>query len=71
MIIFEKRCPFTGKMNSMEIPMAHREFERAFEAYDSGTLIQDAFPKLTADQREFIMTGITPEKWASIFGSAR
>jgi len=30
-------------------------------------LIQDIFPTLDADQREFIQTGITPSEWAEIF----
>jgi hypothetical protein len=30
-------------------------------------LIQEAMPNLSADDREFIMTGITPEEWNSAF----
>ncbi len=30
-------------------------------------LIQDAFPHLNADDREFIMTGITPDEWKATF----
>ena len=30
-------------------------------------LIQDIFPTLDADQREFIQTGITPSEWADMF----
>jgi hypothetical protein len=33
-------------------------------------LIQDIFPGLTADQREFIKTGYTAEDWARMFPSA-
>jgi hypothetical protein len=29
----------------------------------TGELIQDAMPNLSADDREFIKTGITPEEW--------
>jgi len=31
--------------------------------------IQDIFPHLSDDEREFIMIGITAEEWANIFGS--
>jgi hypothetical protein len=31
--------------------------------YMNGALIQKAFPNLTADEREFILTGITAEEW--------
>lgn len=37
-------------------------------AYEAGVLIQDAFPTLAADEREFLMSGITKEEWESIFG---
>lgn len=35
-----------------------------------GLLIQDAFPNLNADQREFLMTGITPAEWNETFGNS-
>jgi hypothetical protein len=34
-------------------------------AWRSGELIQKAMPHLSDDDREFIMTGITPEEWAN------
>jgi hypothetical protein len=37
--------------------------------YAQGALLQDAFPHLSADDREFIKTGITPEEWDALFGS--
>ena len=47
----------------MDIPVT----EEQLAAWDSGTLIQNAMPNLTPDQREFIMTGITPEQWVEMF----
>lgn len=35
--------------------------------WQSGTVIQRAMPHLSADEREFIMTGITPSEWDEIF----
>ena len=37
-------------------------------AYQDGAHIQDAFPYLTADQRELILTGMTDEMWKDAFG---
>jgi len=34
--------------------------------YMNGALIQKAFPNLTADEREFILTGITAEEWDTL-----
>jgi calcineurin-like phosphoesterase family protein len=33
-----------------------------------GYHIQDAFPYLTEDEREFILTGITADEWDELFG---
>jgi hypothetical protein len=35
--------------------------------YNRGAMIQDAFPHLTPSQREFILTGISPEEWDATF----
>jgi hypothetical protein len=35
--------------------------------YLAGALIQDAFPHLPKDQREFIKSGITQDEWDAIF----
>jgi hypothetical protein len=32
-------------------------------AWKSGQFVQDAFPTLSASDREFFMTGITEEEW--------
>lgn len=38
-----------------------------FGAWCNGVNIQQAFPTLSADHRELLMTGIGPEEWAQIF----
>tara|TARA_R100000315_G_C5196246_1_gene114931 strand:- start:553 stop:747 length:195 start_codon:yes stop_codon:yes gene_type:complete len=35
--------------------------------WKAGELIQNAMPRLTSDEREFIKTGITAEEWQEIF----
>ena len=35
--------------------------------WEQGMLIQNAMPNLSADDREFIMTGITAEEWDEAF----
>jgi len=39
-------------------------------AWEEGELIQNAMPNLSADDREFIKTGITGEEWDQLFGGA-
>ena len=53
----------SGITRSLEIPCT----EEQMVAYKSGALIQVAFPNLTADQREFILTGITKDEWDELF----
>ena len=38
------------------------------DAFEDGALIQDAFPYLTLEQRELILTGITEDMWNDMFG---
>lgn len=63
-----RRSMLSGKTHSMELPISEEEFDRCFDAWQNGTLIQEAFPMLDASQREFIMTGITDEEWDATYG---
>ena len=58
-MIIEKTCPFCNKVSCIEIPSS------GFLKWSTGTLIQDAFPELNADQRELVMTGICC--WDEVF----
>jgi len=42
--------------------------EKQIALWREGALIQDVMPNLSPDEREFIMTGITPDEWAAEFG---
>lgn len=52
-----------GKINSMDVEATAEQWA----AYDSGMLIQRALPHLTAEVREFMISGTTPEEWAILF----
>lgn len=43
------------------------EFKYSVEKWRMGTLIQNALPMLSADRREFLMTGIMPDAWDALF----
>ena len=62
-MLITRTSPFSGITNSMEIAVTQAQLD----AWESGTLIQDAMPNLSADEREFIKTGITPEEWEELF----
>ncbi len=65
-MIITKQSPVTGKVNSLDLPITEAELT-AWR--NSRKTIQSVFPHLNNGQREFLMTGITPEDWASMFGS--
>lgn len=56
---------FTRKVHTREIPVT----EQQLEAWRQGMLIQNAMPHLSPEDREFIMTGVTPEEWKEVFGA--
>lgn len=49
----------TGAVNTRDLDITPKQYTQ----YLSGTLAQLAFPHLSADDREFLITGITPEEW--------
>ena len=63
-MLIERTSMISGKTNSMELPITNAQLDR----WTGGELIQDVFPDLEIDQREFLMTGITPEEWNRTFG---
>lgn len=68
MITITRKSMFTGNVNTMQIPMTKEMFERAEAQWKAGELIQNAFPRLDPEQREFIKTGVTPAEWERTFG---
>ena len=58
-MLIKRKHPWTGVENEQEIPVT----EQQLADWKSGTSIQNAMPNLTADQREFIMTGLLPKDW--------
>ena len=62
-MLITRISPFSGNTISLEIAVTQAQLD----AWESGTLIQDAMPNLSADEREFIMTGITAQEWDDMF----
>ncbi len=63
-MIITRTSPFSHKTNSMDLDVT----EDQISDWVSGTLIHDAMPHLTPEQREFIMTGVTSEEWDEMVG---
>jgi hypothetical protein len=60
-----KTSMVSGITRTMDIPVT----EAQFKAWEGGMMIQHAMPNLTADEREFIKTGITAEEWEATFNA--
>ena len=63
-----KISQLSGKENTMNIEVTQYEMIRIENRYHSKELIQNIVPNLTMEEREFLMTGITPEEWSNTFG---
>jgi hypothetical protein len=57
-----------GNIHKMSIPLPMEDFESAYRRFEAGEHVQNAFPTLNPDEREFILTGMTPEEWDKTFG---
>lgn len=55
-------CPFCGKTNVLSLPL------EGFLEWRAGALVQDAFPDLSADEREQLISGMCPNCWEKMFG---
>ncbi len=51
--------PVSGKRNIRSIPVTRGQYSN----WQNGKPIQDAMPNVSREDREFILTGITPEEW--------
>ena len=56
---------FSGIKRTLEIDITEEQYQAWFTG---GGLLQNCAPNLSADDREFIMTGVTPEECGEAFG---
>ena len=63
-MLITRKSMFSGKETTMRLDVTYEQLER----WEAGELIQNVFSHLTAGEREFIKTGVTPEEWAETFG---
>ena len=64
-MLIKRKSVLSGKETEMDLPITQ---EQLISWMQGQKLIQDVMPDLSADEREFLMTGITPEEWESLFG---
>ena len=59
MLNITRISPVTAAVKTLELDITMDQYSR----WRGGELIQNAMPNLSADDREYIMTGMTPEDW--------
>ena len=67
-ILIENISQITGHLSKMFLGINFDAFMDAYDIWKQGEMIQWAFPELSADEREFVKTGITPQEWDAMFG---
>ena len=59
-----RRSALSGITRTLDLNITTEQIR----AYESGELLQNAFPQLNVDDREWFKTGITGEEWDATFG---
>jgi hypothetical protein len=57
--------PLTGEENDMELDVTFKQLQ----AWENGTLIQEAMPNLTDDEREFLISGLLPGEFECLWAT--
>ncbi len=60
-VIITKECTVTKETYTIRISLED------YNTWRNGALIMEVFPQLSADQREFIITGYTPAEWDNLW----
>ena len=64
-MLVSKISTFSGKTNTLDLNISAEDLLR----YELGQgHVQDIFPHLTPGEREFLITGVTPQEWDEMFG---
>ena len=63
MVTLRGRCVFTGEDYAVSV------MKRDWDLYKTGSVLaQNVFPQLSPDDREFLISGISPNGWKLQFG---
>ena len=62
-----RKSPISGNVNTMDIDVTGEQMLK----YQAGMHIQNAMPNVSPAEREFILSGITPEEWEKHFPPER
>lgn len=58
-MIFTRKSIITGIVRDVDLNVTQEQYDR----FESGWYVQDAFPHLSDDEREFIISGMTADEF--------
>ena len=58
-MLVRKRSIITGDTHVWDLDVTTEQIER----WQAGAFVQDVFPHLSAEEREFLINGTTPREW--------
>lgn len=62
-MIISRKSPITGTINVRDLDITDKQFDNwAVEGFTA----QEAFPHLSSDDREFIISGLTIKDWETL-----
>ena len=62
-MLITKESKLSGVIATKDIMVTQEQLD----AWKGGLMIQDAMPNVSADDREFLISGVTPEEWNETF----
>jgi hypothetical protein len=63
-----KTSQLTGVTHTMDLDVTKEQLDRFEIRRYTGEYVQNIFNNLSASEREFILSGITPDEWDIEFG---
>jgi len=68
MVTLTKVSRLTKKTNTVVLRISQEDYDRGMQEWNAGAMIQYAFPTLSSTEREFVLSGITPDEWDHFLG---
>ena len=63
-MLITRKSQLTGVERTMDLNITLEQIDK----FQAGAMVQHAFPNLTPEEREFILTGATEEEWDAAVG---
>jgi hypothetical protein len=64
--LFTRKSAWSGKINTLAIAMTQEQYEELMSP--NHRHLQDLLPHCTPEQREFLISGVTPQEWRELTG---